>query len=221
MLPIWLSPTQVRVVPVAERHLGMASEIAGRIRSAGIRADLDDRDESVGKKVRDAAMEWVPYVVVIGDAEMDKGILTVTVRARSQPNMPHKETMTEDVLIELVQEETAGQFQVEDHRTTDEVLKSVCESGYIPSFCTACYRRGRTGDNFMPLAKSGEIQNLCQPNAILTFKEFLLDYASKETREIGEETIKKHLDEIPNPKIRKETMKRLKKLEEGERDLYI
>jgi 2-iminoacetate synthase len=123
--------------------------------------------------------------------------------------------------IDLVQEETAGQFQVEDHRTTDEVLKSVCESGYIPSFCTACYRRGRTGDNFMPLAKSGEIQNLCQPNAILTFKEFLLDYASKETREIGEETIKKHLDEIPNPKIRKETMKRLKKLEEGERDLYI
>ncbi len=107
MLPVWLSPTQVRVIPVAERHLPFASEVAARIRSAAIRADLDDRDESVGKKARDAAVDWVPFVVVIGDAEMDKGILTVTVRAKSQPNKPHKETMTEDVLIELVQEETA------------------------------------------------------------------------------------------------------------------
>jgi len=118
-------------------------------------------------------------------------------------------------------EETVGQFQVEDQRTTDEVLQSVCESGYIPSFCTACYRRGRTGDRFMPLAKSGEIQNLCQPNAILTFKEFLLDYASEKTRKIGEQTIKDHLAQIPNPKVRDETQKRLAKLENGERDLYL
>ena len=123
--------------------------------------------------------------------------------------------------IEKKPEEAVGQFQVEDHRTTDEVLRSVCESGYIPSFCTACYRRGRTGDNFMPLAKSGEIQNLCQPNAILTFKEFLLDYASEETRKIGEKTIQEHLKQIPNAKIRDEIKKRIKKLEQGERDLYL
>ncbi len=123
--------------------------------------------------------------------------------------------------IEKKDEETTGQFQVEDQRTTDEVLRSVCESGYIPSFCTACYRRGRTGDNFMPLAKSGEIQNLCQPNAILTFKEFLLDYASEETREIGERTIKHHINEINNPKVREETIEKLKRLEKGERDLYF
>lgn len=123
--------------------------------------------------------------------------------------------------IEKKPEEAVGQFQVEDHRTTDEVLRSVCESGYIPSFCTACYRRGRTGDNFMPLAKSGEIQNLCQPNAILTFKEFLLDYASEETRKIGEKTIQEHLKQIPNTKIRDEIKKRIKKLEQGERDLYL
>lgn len=123
--------------------------------------------------------------------------------------------------IEKKGEESTGQFQVEDHRTTDEVLRSVCESGYIPSFCTACYRRGRTGDNFMPLAKSGEIQNLCQPNAILTFKEFLLDYASEETRKIGEETIKRHINEITNAKVRSETVERLKRLEKGERDLYF
>ncbi|OPY75127.1 MAG: 2-iminoacetate synthase [Syntrophorhabdus sp. PtaU1.Bin050] len=116
---------------------------------------------------------------------------------------------------------TEGQFQVEDHRTTDEVLYSICQSGYIPSFCTACYRRGRTGDRFMPLAKSGEIQNLCQPNAILTFKEFLIDYASGETRDIGENAIKKHLGEIPDPKVRRETEKRLTRIEQGERDLYL
>ena len=93
---------------------------------------------------------------------------------------------------------TEGQFQVEDTRSTDEMIHNICESGYIPSFCTACYRQGRTGDRFMPLAKSGEIQNICQPNAILTFKEFLLDYASEKTKKIGEEIIEKHLEEIPN-----------------------
>ena len=108
MLPCWLSPVQVRVVPVAERHLPTAGEVAARIRKAGIRADLDDREESVGKKVREAAMDWVPYVVVIGDAEMQKGILTVTIREKSKPDKPHKETMTEDVLIEVIQEENEG-----------------------------------------------------------------------------------------------------------------
>jgi 2-iminoacetate synthase len=116
---------------------------------------------------------------------------------------------------------TVGQFQVEDTRSTDEMLHTICESGYIPSFCTACYRQGRTGDRFMPLAKSGEIQNICQPNAILTFKEFLLDYASEKTIKIGEKIIKKHLEEIPNMKIRETTKARLKQLEAGERDLYF
>lgn len=107
-LPIWLSPIQVRIIPVAERHLAAADAVASRLREAQIRADLDDRDESVGKKVRDAGMEWVPYVVVIGDTEKDSGTLTVTVRARSKPNKPHKETMTEDVLVDEIQGETAG-----------------------------------------------------------------------------------------------------------------
>ena len=114
-----------------------------------------------------------------------------------------------------------GQFEVEDHRSPDEVLQSICLAGYIPSFCTACYRKGRTGDRFMLLAKTGQIQNVCQPNACLTFKEFLLDYASPETKEIGEKTIAEHLKEIPNPAVRQETEKRLKRLEQGERDLYF
>lgn len=123
--------------------------------------------------------------------------------------------------IEKKSVETQGQFKIEDNRTTDEVLRSICESGYLPSFCTACYRKGRTGNRFMPLAKSGEIQNLCQPNAILTFKEFLLDYASERTKKIGVKAIRKHLKSIPNEKVRKATEERLKQLEQGERDLYF
>ncbi|SFR16047.1 2-iminoacetate synthase [Desulfoscipio geothermicus DSM 3669] len=101
------------------------------------------------------------------------------------------------------------------------MLRSVCLSGYIPSFCTACYRSGRTGDRFMPLAKSGQIQNVCQPNAILTFKEFLEDYASPATRETGARTIQAHLEQISNPQIRRLTEERLQLIEQGQRDLYF
>ena len=123
--------------------------------------------------------------------------------------------------IEKPETRAYGQFQVEDNRTTDEMLLSVCRSGYLPSFCTACYRQGRTGDRFMALAKTGEIQNICQPNAILTFKEFLIDYASPETRSAGEDVIRIQLDKIPDPRMREEIQKRLAKIEAGERDLYF
>lgn len=117
--------------------------------------------------------------------------------------------------------EDSAQFAVDDHRSPDEIIASLARSGYIPSYCTACYRKGRTGDRFMEFAKTGEIQNLCQPNAILTFKEYLLDYASDETRRAGEEAIRQHLEMIPSPKVRQETMARLARLEHGERDLYF
>lgn len=113
------------------------------------------------------------------------------------------------------------QFAVDDHRSVDEVMNSVCASGYLPSFCTACYRQGRTGDRFMSLAKTGEIQNVCQPNAILTFKEYLLDYASPATRELGEKVIAEHLAEIKDEKVRELTKKRLDRIEQGVRDLYF
>ncbi|MCL6560652.1 MAG: [FeFe] hydrogenase H-cluster radical SAM maturase HydG, partial [Firmicutes bacterium] len=120
-----------------------------------------------------------------------------------------------------VEKSDAPQFHVEDHRSMDEVISSVCRSGFIPSFCTACYRSGRTGDRFMPLAKSGQIQNVCQPNALLTFKEFLLDYATPSTRLIGEETIARHLKQISNPSVQQETGRRLEKIASGDRDLYF
>jgi 2-iminoacetate synthase len=114
-----------------------------------------------------------------------------------------------------------AQFNVEDHRTPDEIMQSLCHSGYIPSYCTACYRQGRTGDRFMQLAKTGNIHNVCQPNAILTFQEYLLDYASEETRKIGEETIRKHLEEIENEKVKQAAKERLEEIKKGKRDLYF
>jgi 2-iminoacetate synthase len=113
------------------------------------------------------------------------------------------------------------QFNIEDHRSPDEIIRSLSESGYIPSYCTACYRTGRTGDRFMELAKTGEIQNVCQPNAILTFKEYLEDYASEETKKVGEAAIKKHLERITNSKIREKTEEWLSRIEKGERDFYF
>ncbi|MEW5933951.1 MAG: [FeFe] hydrogenase H-cluster radical SAM maturase HydG, partial [Bacillota bacterium] len=117
--------------------------------------------------------------------------------------------------------EGAPQFQVEDLRTPDEVIRSLAESGYIPSFCTACYRRGRTGERFMRLAKTGWIQNLCQPNALMTFKEYLEDYASPRTRAAGEQCIRRHVAEIKHPAVRRKTEERLRLIEQGQRDLYF
>ncbi len=122
---------------------------------------------------------------------------------------------------EGVEESENAQFQVADHRSPGEVIRSICELGYLPSFCTACYRRGRTGKEFMDMAKPGEIQDLCGPNAVLTFKEYLLDYASPETRSVGEGSLRHHLEGISNPALREQTEKRLHRIEEGERDLYF
>ena len=115
-------------------------------------------------------------------------------------------------------EENTAQFDRSDTRTLDEVLNWLLKLGYIPSFCTACYREGRTGDRFMPLAKSGAIQNCCQPNALMTLKEYLMDYASPETREIGEKVITEELNNIPNEKVRRICEENLKEIESGKRD---
>ena len=110
------------------------------------------------------------------------------------------------------------QFDVSDQRTLDEVVRWLMEMGYIPSFCTACYREGRTGDRFMSLCKSGQIQNCCHPNALMTLKEFLIDYASDETRKIGEALIEAELKNIPKDKVREIAAENLKKIENGSRD---
>ncbi len=118
-------------------------------------------------------------------------------------------------------ETTTAQFQLGDHRSLDEVILDVVRMGHIPSFCTGCYRLGRTGEDFMDLAKPGLIKQFCLPNAILTFKEYLEDYAKPETRKEGLVLIEKNLDEIPAPSRRTETKGRLTQIEQGERDLYF
>ncbi len=110
------------------------------------------------------------------------------------------------------------QFDVSDQRTLDEVVNWLMRAGYIPSFCTACYREGRTGDRFMSLCKSGQILNCCHPNALMTLKEYLMDYASKDTRAVGEKLIENELDKIPNEKVLSICRDNLKKIEDGSRD---
>ncbi len=118
---------------------------------------------------------------------------------------------------ELPPEETA-QFDVSDHRTLDEVVRWLMETDHVPSFCTACYRAGRTGDRFMSLVKSGQISNCCHPNALITLKEYLEDYASPETRTIGDRLILKELENIPNLAVRQKVTDYLKEEEAGARD---
>jgi len=118
-------------------------------------------------------------------------------------------------------DEDLPQFSLSDHRTLDDVMLSILRQGLVPSFCTACYRRGRTGKTFMDIAKPGEIHNLCRPNAILTLKEYLEDYASKEVKELGGRVIAKYLAKIPKEETRAETERRLERIEKGERDLYF
>ena len=115
-------------------------------------------------------------------------------------------------------EEDSAQFEVSDHRTLDEVVNWLLKLGYIPSFCTACYREGRTGDRFMTLVKAGQIKNCCLPNALMTLKEYAEDYASPETKRLALEMIEKEVQTIPNDKVREIAPKNLHGLHEGLRD---
>lgn len=122
---------------------------------------------------------------------------------------------------ETEEEVTSEQFDVSDRRTLDEVVNWLMKMGYIPSFCTACYREGRTGDRFMALCKNMQILNCCHPNALMTLKEYLEDYASEETKKIGMELIEKELEHIPNPKVRQLASEHIQDIAEGERDFRI
>lgn len=121
-------------------------------------------------------------------------------------------------VTEESEEENSAQFDIADHRSLDEVVGWLLDLDHIPSFCTACYREGRTGDRFMTLLKNGQISNCCLPNALLTLKEYLKDYASPETRAKGEAMIKRLLNDVPNEKARVTAAKYLDAIENGERD---
>lgn len=112
----------------------------------------------------------------------------------------------------------SSQFEIADNRTLDEVVHWLLSLGHIPSFCTACYREGRTGDRFMRLVKSGAIANVCQPNALLTLAEYLYDYASSETQELGFRVIEKEIESITNEKVVQLVKSNLLSIKEGKRD---
>ena len=143
----------------------------------------------------------------------DLGISQTSAGSRTSPGGYGQQGEEED--------RPSEQFQTSDQRPPDEVIRSICQKGYLPSFCTACYRTGRTGKEFMDIAKPGQIQHLCGPNAILTFKEYLLDYATEETRKVGEEKLRHHLKEISQSGLREKIEESLRKMEEGKRDLYF
>lgn len=115
-------------------------------------------------------------------------------------------------------EDNSAQFERSDQRSLDEIVDWLLELGYVPSFCTACYRAGRTGDRFMALAKSGAISNCCQPNALMTLKEYLLDYASEDTKALGDKVISEQLENIKNTNVKEKSRDYIHQMEEGERD---
>lgn len=117
-----------------------------------------------------------------------------------------------------IPEENSAQFDVSDTRTLDEIVAWLLKLGYIPSFCTACYREGRTGDRFMSLVKTGQIANCCAPNALMTLQEYLEDYASPKTRELGVRIIQEQMEKIPNPAIRRRALENLSAITQGKRD---
>jgi len=122
---------------------------------------------------------------------------------------------------ETEEKENTKQFKINDNRTLDEIVNWLIKDKYIPSFCTACYREGRTGDRFMSLCKSGQIQNCCLPNALMTLQEYLIDYAASGTRNAGEDLIKSEIENIPNEKMRSLVIKHLEEIKQGSRDFRV
>ena len=161
----------------------------------------------------------VPYTGMIISTRESKSVREKALRLGISQISGGSRTSVGGYVEEEDEEENSAQFDVSDRRTLDEVVRWLMELGYIPSFCTACYREGRTGDRFMALCKSGQIQNCCHPNALMTLEEYLMDYASPETREIGEKIIEKELLNIPKEKVRsiaREYIEEIKK--DGKRD---
>ncbi len=160
----------------------------------------------------------VPYTGMIISTRESKAVREKVIRLGVSQISGASRTSVGGYAQEEPEDDRSEQFDVSDNRTLDEVVRWLMEMGYIPSFCTACYREGRTGDRFMSLCKSGQIQNCCHPNALMTLKEYLMDYASDETRELGERMIQAELANIPRERTRQICAEHLKQIEEGKRD---
>ena len=161
----------------------------------------------------------VPYTGMIMSTREGERIRTAALKLGiSQISGGSRTSVGGYTIKDVNEQENTAQFETSDRRSLDEIVRWLLENDYLPSFCTACYRAGRTGDRFMQFAKDGSIATYCQANAVMTMKEYLCDYASKATREAGEKVIAAELPKIPHEKIRIASEKRLVRIEAGERD---
>lgn len=163
----------------------------------------------------------VPYTGMIISTREGKDVREKLLRLGVSQISGASRTSVGGYVDDAVPEEDTRQFEVSDTRTLDEVIKWLIDLDYVPSFCTACYRAGRTGDRFMELCKSKQILNCCHPNALMTLKEYLMDYAGAETSKAGEKLIEKELDTIPKEKIRNMVRKNLENIQNGQRDFRL
>lgn len=177
--------------------------------------EIDDR---TFKKIISILRLSVPYTgIVLSTREraefrkelLEVGISQISAGSKTNPG-GYKEV-----------KDSTEQFSIGDSRSLDEVVKELAENDYIPSFCTSCYRKGRVGKDFMDLAKPGLIQKFCQPNALFTFKEYLVDYASPETKELGLKLVHNYKNKIKDTKVREKLESDLSKIDQGIRDLYL
>ena len=178
-------------------------------------------DDSSFKKLLAVIRLAVPYTGIIlttrERAELRRelfslGVSQISAGSRTSPGA-YKESQ------DIMEEHEMEQFQLGDHRTLDEVVKDCCGLGFLPSFCTACYRSSRTGDRFMELARSGNIGKLCVPNAISTFDEYLIDYASDSTKKVGGDFVTREIEKLDGV-TKSKTLKMQERVESGERDVY-
>ena len=175
-------------------------------------------DDEIFAKIIACIRIAVPYTGMIISTRESKEVRERTLHLGVSQISGGSRTSVGGYCEEEPEDENSEQFDVSDKRTLDEVVHWLMDLGYIPSFCTACYREGRTGDRFMSLCKSGQIQNCCHPNALMTLKEYLEDYALPDTKKIGEALIQKELGNIPKEKVREITVHHLQEIEKGNRD---
>ena len=179
----------------------------------------DDIDPSTFDKIVACIRIAVPYTgMIISTRESKKCRERVLELGVSQISGGSKTSVGGYAHPEQESEEETAQFEVEDRRSLDQIVKWLMELGYVPSFCTACYREGRVGDRFMEICKEQQIHNFCHPNAIMTLKEYLEDYASNDTKKIGETLIKKEIETFKNQNLECKVEQNLEKIEHGERD---
>ncbi len=184
--------------------------------------DVDDFSDAIGNEIFEKIVAViriaVPYTGMIISTRESKETRERVLQLGISQISGGSRTSVGGYVNPEVRDDSSAQFDVSDTRTLDEVVGWLIDMGHVPSFCTACYREGRTGDRFMTLLKNRQIINCCHPNALMTLKEYLMDYASAETRAKGEALIDKEVEKITNEKVKAIAKERLKEIENGARD---